>query len=143
MLERLRKLFVSDKVVPALDSSPVTDSKPDRKPKKPKTPRPAKSAKELATEKGEPYISIISFDLDPEDLESGAFELDWNEKFITNLVRAGYQHKANEPENVIVDRWFQEICRNVVLEYYEQTQADPDMRQQNKKNLGNGRSEFS
>lgn len=143
MLERLRKLFIPNKVVPVLDLPPVTDSKPDPKPKKPKTPRPAKSAKELATEKGEPYISIISFDLDPEDLESGAFELDWNEKFITNLVRAGYQHKANEPENVIVDRWFQEICRNVVLEYYEQTQADPDMRQQNKKNLGNGRSEFS
>lgn len=115
--------------------------KPKQKKSRPKPPE--KTAKELATEKGEPYIAILSFDLDPDNLESGAFELDWNEKFITNLVRSGYQHRVNEPENVIVDRWFQEICRNVVLEYYEQSQADPDMRQQNKKNLGNGRSEFS
>jgi hypothetical protein len=81
--------------------------------------------------------------LDPDDLRSGAFELDWNDKFIANLVRAGYQRQANEPESDIVDRWFQEICRSVVLEYYEQEQADPDVRRLNRKNLGDGRTEIS
>ena len=113
---------------------------------KPKTPRRSKqtlSAKELATQQGEPYVTIVSFSLDPDDLRSGAFELDWNDKFIANLVRAGYQRQANEPESDIVDRWFQEICRSVVLEYYEQEQADPDVRRLNRKNLGDGRTEIS
>lgn len=102
-----------------------------------------KTAKELATEKGEPYVSILSFELDPENLNSGAFELDWNDKFIVNLVRAGYQRQPNEPEHVIVDRWFQNICRHVVLETYEQEQADPEIRRITKRKLDNGRSEIS
>ena len=44
---------------------------------------------------------------------------------------------------MIVDRWFQEICRNVVLETYEQEQADPDLRRVSRRNLGDGRTEIS
>ena len=83
---------------------------------KPKPSVPKKTAKDLATERGEAYVGIVSFDLNPEDINSGSFELEWNDKFITHLVRAGYQMKPNEPEDVIVDRWFQNICRNVVME---------------------------
>ena len=120
---------------------PVAEPKPSPKTKTPRTPK--LSAKDLATQRGEPYIAILSLDLDPENLGSGSFELDWNDKFVANLVRAGYQLKPNEPENDIVDRWFQEICRNVVLEFYEQEQADPDLRRLNRKKLDNGRTEFS
>lgn len=119
---------------------------PPKQEPKPKSARPRtvkRTAKDSATERGEPYIAILSFNLDPEDLNSGSFELDWNDKFITNLVRAGYQVKPNEPENDIVDRWFQTVCRNVVLEYFEQEQADPDLRRLNRKKLDNGRTEFS
>lgn len=111
--------------------------------KKPKKTTSKKSAKELATERGEPYVNVIAVELDPENIGSGAFELDWNDKFLANLVRAGYQKQANEPEHVIVDRWFQDVCRNVVLETYEQEQADPDIRRVSKKNLGDGRTEIS
>lgn len=111
--------------------------------KKPKKTTSTKSAKELATERGEPYVNVIAVELDPENIGSGAFELDWNDKFLANLVRAGYQKQANEPEHVIVDRWFQDVCRNVVLETYEQEQADPDIRRVSKKNLGDGRTEIS
>lgn len=105
---------------------------------------PKKTPKEIATEKGEPYVAIISVDLDPENVGNGAFELDWNDKFITNLVRAGYQVKANEPENEIVDRWFRAVCQNVVLETFEQEIADPDKRSAViRREIGNGRSEFS
>ena len=121
-------------------------STPVEKSSEPKhTPPPRKkTARELATERGEPYVGIVSLDLDPNDINQGSFELEWNDKFITNLVRAGYQMKANEPEDVIVDRWFQNICRNVVLETWEQEQA---MRASGiyvrTTDIGNGRSEVS
>ena len=108
---------------------------------KPKTKTQKKSDKEIATAKGEPYVSILSMDIDPEDINNGAFELDWNEKFIANLVRAGYQMKPGEPEHDIVDRWFQNVCRNVVLETYEQEQADPEIRYVKTRDLGDGYSE--
>ena len=122
----------------------VEPGKPVPRPKKQRTEKPpTKSAKELATERGEPWISVIKVDLDPANIGSGSFELDWNDKFLANLVRSGFQKQPNEPDHVIVDRWFQEICRNVVLETYEQEQADPDLRRISKRNLGDGRTEIS
>lgn len=126
----------------------------EEKPKKPRKPRQSKvnqheqlSPKEIATQKGEPYVHIVRMEIDPNDVNNGAFELDWNEKFVANLVRAGYSIKPGESENVIVDRWFQTVCRNVVLEVYEQQQADPekrdDVRVIRTRDLGNGRTEVS
>jgi hypothetical protein len=119
-----------------------------------KTPKPTenkeavqkkkKSDKELATERGEPYVSILSMDVNPENLSEGSFELDWNDKFIANLVRAGYQMQPNEPEDVIVDRWFQNVCRNVVMETWEQEQAmNPTVRYTQRRDIGDGRTEVS
>jgi len=103
-----------------------------------------KTPKDMATDRGEPYVCVTQVHLDPLDLASGNFELDWNDKFIAQLVRAGFQQQANESEHVIVDRWFQTVCRNVLSENYEQQQADPDLRRsQNRRDLGQGRSEFS
>jgi hypothetical protein len=106
-----------------------------------------KSAKDLATEAGEPYVGIISIELDPENIGNGAFELDWNDKFIVNLVKEGYQSKAGETEDAIVDRWFQAVCRNVVQENFEQWEANQpiDLRPRNidRRDLGDGRSEVS
>ena len=108
---------------------------------------PKKTEKELATEAGEPYVAIVGMDIDPNNLHQGAFELDWNEKFITNLVRQGYQIKPGEPEDVIVDRWFQEVCKNVVQENYEQWEANQPMearpRVVDRKDIGGGRTEVS
>jgi hypothetical protein len=104
-----------------------------------------KSAKDIATEKGEAYISVLSVELDPENMGNGAFELDWNDKFISNLVRAGYQLKPNEPETDIVDRWFADVCKNVIAENYEQWEANQPMdsrpRVMDRKDLGDGRTE--
>lgn len=123
--------------------------KPEVKVEEPKKePKPKKKTdKEIATEKGEPYVAIISVELDPDNIGNGAFELDWNEKFITNLVRSGYQLKANESEDVIVDRWFQDVCKNVVAENFEQWEANQplDARPRNidRRDLGDGRTEVS
>ena len=87
------------------------------------------SPKEKATAAGEPYVSVLSMEIDPNNMNNGAFELDWNSKFAANLARGGYQRKPGESEDIIVDRWFTEVCRNIVLEMYEQGQADPDNRE--------------
>jgi hypothetical protein len=106
---------------------------------------PAKTAKEIATEKGEAYVNIVSMDVDPADISNGAFELDWNDKFIADLVRHGYMMDKNDTDADIVDRWFTSVCRNVVLETYEQYQAmDPQRdRVVKTRNLGDGLSEVS
>jgi hypothetical protein len=110
------------------------------------TPKPKKkSEKDLATERGESYVAILSMEIDPDNMQSGSFELDWNEKFVANLVRAGYQMNAKDTDADIVDRWFTAVCRNVVMETYEQYEAmnlEKD-RVIKSKNLGDGRSEVS
>ena len=119
----------------------VTPAAP--KPKsEPKAP-PPKTAKEIATEKGEPWVDVLSMDVDPENLHQGAFELDWNDKFVANLIRAGYQMKPDDKDSDIVDRWFQAVCRNVVLETWEQEQAMNPNRIIRSKDIGDGRSEVS
>ena len=71
----------------------------------------------------------------------GAFELDWNDKFLSNLIRAGYQGKTDQD---IVDNWFKAVCRNVIQENFEQEQADPEIRKNtNRRDLGDGRTEVS
>ena len=113
---------------------------------KAESPRPKKkSSKDLATERGEPYVTILSMDVDPENLQSGSFELDWNEKFVANLVRAGYQMKSDDTDADIVDRWFTAVCRNVVMETFEQYEAmNPERDRVIKtRNIGDGRSEVS
>jgi hypothetical protein len=116
---------------------PVEAPKAEPKPKK-------KSAKDIATEKGEPWVSVLSVELDPENIGNGAFELDWNDKFITNLVRAGYQGKTDAD---MVDQWFADVCKNVIAENYEQWEAnqpfDARPRVMDRKDLGDGRTEVS
>jgi hypothetical protein len=100
-----------------------------------------KTPKELATLASEPWVEILSMEVDPENVSNGAFELDWNDFFVARLIKAGYQGKTDQD---IVDNWFRSVCQNVVLEIYEQEQADPEVRSKNnRRDLGNGRTEVS
>ena len=106
---------------------------------------PEKSAKQKATENNEPYVAIVTMDIDPNNLHQGAFELDWNEIFIARLVKAGYMMKPTDADSDIVDRWFQNVCRHVVMETWEQDQA---MRNSaggyvHTRDIGDGRTEIS
>jgi hypothetical protein len=92
------------------------NTNPVKKTNKPKK----KSPKQIATEAGEPWVSVLSMELEKDTLDKGAFELDWNDIFVAKLVRAGYQGKT---DNDIVDQWFQAVCRNIVLESFEKEQA--------------------
>jgi hypothetical protein len=134
MFEKLKKMFgAAEPVAPPAIEVKKTSKK-----------KPVKSEKELATERGDPYVAILSMDVDPENIHLGAFELDWNDKFVANLIRAGYVGKTDAD---IVDQWFQNVCRHVVMETWEQEQAmNPEPGSQRftrSRDLGNGRTEVS
>ena len=124
-------------------------TKPPAKEEKEKVIRvpraPEKTAKEIATEKGEPYVAIVTMDIDPNNLHQGAFELDWNEIFIARLVKAGYMMKPTDADSDLVDRWFQNVCRHVVMETWEQEQAIRNSGAQyvQTRDIGGGRTEIS
>lgn len=108
------------------------------------TKKPTKTAKESATERGEPWVSVVGMEIDTDNLHQGAFELDWNEIFVARLIKAGYMKRAEDTDAEIVDRWFQNVCRHVVMETWEQEQAIRKSGQYvQTRDLGNGRSEIS
>ena len=150
MFDKLKSLFKKPEVQPELLVEQSTKETKTKKPrvKKTKPVAPELTAKEKATMAGEPYINILKIDVDPNNINNGAFELDWNDKFVINLIKAGYKLRPDDADADIVDRWFTQVCRNVVLEMYEQQQADPDTRAQQMrviqtKDIGDGRTEVS
>jgi hypothetical protein len=143
MFDKIKNLFKKPEPV-----KPVQAKKP-RQPKKKKEDS-VLSDKEKATKEGMPYVNILKMELDPYDINTGAFELDWNDKFVLNLIKSGFKIREDDTDTMIVERWFQTVCRNVALELYEQQQADPenramatDMRVVRAKDLGDGRTEVS
>lgn len=139
MFDKLKNLFKKPEPIKAETTKP-------KKEKKPRQKKVELSDKEKATLAGEPYVNIVKMNIDPNDIHNGEFELDFNDKFVLNLTKAGYKMKEDDTDMVIVDRWFQTVCRNIALEMYEQTQADPsnrDIRNVVTRNLGNGRTEVS
>ena len=106
-------------------------------------PSKTKTEKEQFTERGEPWVQVLRVDVDPDNLHQGSFELDWNEIFIARLVKAGYMMKPTDTDADIVDRWFQNVCRHVVMETWEQGEAIKNSGiYVQRRDLGNGRSEI-
>jgi hypothetical protein len=143
MFDKIKNLFKKPEPVK------VVQEKKPRQSKKKKEDS-VLSDKEKATKEGMPYVNILKMELDPYDINTGAFELDWNDKFVLNLIKAGFKIRDDDNDTIIVERWFQTVCRNVALELYEQQQADPenrtmatDMRVVRAKDLGDGRTEVS
>jgi hypothetical protein len=104
---------------------------------------PKQSEKDAATAAGQPWVKVLSVELDPDNIGNGAFEIDFNDIFVARLVKAGYKGKD---DYAIVDMWFTDICRNVVMENFEQWEANhPDQspRTAQRKDLGGGRTEVS
>ena len=113
-------------------------------PREKKVKEEPRTAKQIATDKKEPYVNIVSLDVDLDNLHQGAFELDWNEIFVARLVKAGYMIKKDDTDAEIVDRWFQNVCRHVVMETWEQEEAIAKSGMWVRStDVGNGRSEVS
>ena len=73
------------------------------------------SPKERATRKKDPWVGVIQTHVNKDNIRNGFFELDWNEHFIVQLKREGYGVDG-DPDEEIVDRWFRELCANVVVD---------------------------
>lgn len=71
------------------------------------------SAKEKATAQGQPFVEVVNVNFDNENPADGYFELEWNEIFVEQLRRAGYQGTSQEE---IVDSWFTQLCRGIGAE---------------------------
>ena len=71
-----------------------------------------KDPKEYATRRKEPWVNVLDVKVNEDNVRNGFFELDWNKYFIAQLVEAGYG-VDNDPEEEIVDRWFQTLCRTI------------------------------
>lgn len=71
------------------------------------------SPKERANRKKEPWIAVLDTHVNKENIRNGFFELDWNDHFIVKLKQEGYGADG-DPDEEIVDRWFRELCANVV-----------------------------
>jgi len=111
------------------------------KPKKPRNPKPKVKKK---IEKVEPKVDILKFDFDPKDPRLGSIELDWNTEFVELLVYHGY---FGDSEEDIVDKWLNDVCKNIVANQYpgSTTKVNPlsGTKIVNKKDIGLGKTEVS
>ncbi len=71
--------------------------------------------KERASRKKEPWVGVINTHVNKENVRNGFFELDWNDHFVLKLKQEGYGADG-DPDEEIVDRWFRELCANVVVD---------------------------
>jgi len=71
--------------------------------------------KDRATRKKEPWVGVLNTHVNKENVRNGFFELDWNDLFVLKLKQEGYGVDGDKDEE-IVDRWFRELCANVVVD---------------------------
>lgn len=155
MFDKIKKLFTKEEVIPApVVVEPIVLVKKVRKAKVAEITLPVKkprkkkaepvidtSEKAKATAAGEPYVQVLGIELDQDNPGDGAFELDWNDIFVARLLKSGYQGKTDQD---IVDNWFKAVCKNVLIETFENENADPEIRAAQKyRDIGGGRTEVS
>jgi hypothetical protein len=73
------------------------------------------SPKDRATRKNDPWVGVLETHVNKDNIRNGFFELDWNEPFVLKLKQEGYGEDGDKDEE-IVDRWFRELCANVVVD---------------------------
>ena len=73
------------------------------------------SPKDRATRLKEPWVGVLNTHVNKDNVRNGFFELDWNEHFVLQLKQEGYGLDGDKDEE-IVDRWFRELCANVVVD---------------------------
>ena len=71
--------------------------------------------KDRATKLQEPWVGVLNTHINKDNIRNGFFELDWNEHFVLKLKQEGYGFDGDKDEE-IVDRWFRELCANVVVD---------------------------
>jgi hypothetical protein len=108
MLEKLKSLF---------------DPKEKQRRLITKTLKGAHAEKALAELEGEPWVGVVSTNIDAKNPRSGFFELDWNDKFVDMLRQSGYTGNTQEE---VVDNWFNDLCRNIAASVDEESKFVAD-----------------
>ena len=140
MKKFIKNLFGIEDTPVKVEEAPVPEVKsvPTAVPKVPRAKK-QKTAKEIATEKKEPWVAVMDTHVNKDNIRNGFFELDWNEYFVLQLRTEGYHGETDES---VVDLWFQDLCRNIGSE----AGVNMDRRGSgyiNVNNLGDGRTEIS
>jgi hypothetical protein len=71
--------------------------------------------KDRASKKKEPWVGVLNTHVNKDNIRNGFFELDWNEEFVLKLKQEGYGVEG-DPDEEVVDRWFRELCANVIVD---------------------------
>jgi hypothetical protein len=102
--------------------------------------------KKLADIENKPYVTVLNTNFDPDNPKKGYFELDWNQSFIDMLTKNGYTGITDDD---IVNKWFDDLCKGIVLETMDQDVFDELKSQQetsskvSKTKLKDGKVEYS
>ena len=102
--------------------------------------------KKLADIDDKPFVTVLNTNFDPDNPKKGYFELDWNQSFIDMLSKAGY---SGVTDDEIVNKWFDDLCKGIVLEtmdtdVFEELKAQQDSKNQvSKTKLEDGKVEYS
>jgi|TARA_B110000503_G_scaffold5510_1_gene7618 hypothetical protein len=124
MRKWIEKLFGIDKVRAEVERSIVIAAEATERAKLSTAEADrAKEAEELAkldpkaraTRKKEAWVGVVNTHVNKENVRNGFFELDWNPQFVLQLRQEGYGEEGDLEEE-IVDRWFRELCANVVVD---------------------------
>jgi len=97
-------------------------------------------AKRKATVLDEPWVDVLGVEIDPKKLSAGgAFNLDWNDAFIEELRKNGYQGTT---QSQVVHRWFDTLCVDIAVEsgLLLEGEAPADIIKTN--DLNDGRKEY-
>ena len=102
--------------------------------------------KKLADIDDKPFVTVLNTNFDPDNPKKGYFELDWNQSFIDMLSKNGY---TGVTDDEIVNKWFDDLCRGIVLEtmdqdVFEELKAQQENREKiSKTELKDGKVEYS
>ena len=90
-------------------------AKREEKKRKEKEAEALLTPKELATKRKEPWVDVIGFKVNPDDIRFGFFEIDWNEHWVLKLKQEGYGAEG-DPEDEIIARWFRDILMSAAAD---------------------------
>lgn len=63
-----------------------------------------------------PWVEVKKMDVNVDDPKQGYMELDWNDEFVVMLQDKGY---AGDSDEAVVNKWFNDVCRTVLLQEME------------------------
>jgi hypothetical protein len=110
MKQFIKRMFGIDKILAEKEQAQLETAKAKQEEAQAKL-----TPKERANAKGEPYVAVLDTKINLDNVRNGFFELDWNDEFVVQLKQAGYGFDG-DPEEEIVDRWFRDLARNMLVD---------------------------